>query len=142
MLSELSGRHDGLWKSTCFEVFTKANDSAAYQEFNFAPIFAWNAYQFDHWRSGMKPLALKNEPHLVDSRIDNRAPDFPDRYELSVILSAESQSQGPAMASLTAVIEEKDGTKSYWALAHPVGETPNFHHPDCFVARLPPVTAS
>ena len=37
---------------------------------------------------------------------------------------------------LSAVLEQQDGTKSYWALAHPPG-APDFHHPDCFVARLP-----
>ena len=37
---------------------------------------------------------------------------------------------------LSAVLEEKDGTKSYWALAHPA-EKPDFHAPDCFVAKLP-----
>jgi hypothetical protein len=38
---------------------------------------------------------------------------------------------------LSAVLEEKDGAKSYWALAHPPGDQPDFHHPDCFAARLP-----
>ena len=37
---------------------------------------------------------------------------------------------------LSAVLEEKDGTKSYWALAHPT-EKPDFHAAGCFVARLP-----
>jgi hypothetical protein len=37
---------------------------------------------------------------------------------------------------LSAVLEEKDGTKSYWALAHP-REKPDFHDPGCFAARLP-----
>jgi hypothetical protein len=37
---------------------------------------------------------------------------------------------------LSAVLEEKDGTKSYWAVAH-AAEKPDFHHPDCFAARLP-----
>jgi hypothetical protein len=38
--------------------------------------------------------------------------------------------------ALSAILEEKDGTKTYWALAH-ADERPDFHHPDCFVARLP-----
>ena len=38
---------------------------------------------------------------------------------------------------LSAVLEEQDGTKSYWALAHPVADKPDFHDPGCFVARLP-----
>jgi len=36
---------------------------------------------------------------------------------------------------LSAVIEEADGTKSFWALAHPPGR-PDFHHPDCFALTL------
>jgi hypothetical protein len=36
---------------------------------------------------------------------------------------------------LSAVLEENDGTKSYWALAHP-GDKPDFHAPGCFAARL------
>ena len=35
----------------------------------------------------------------------------------------------------TAVIEEADGTKSYWALAHP-SDKPDFHHPDSFALDL------
>ena len=37
---------------------------------------------------------------------------------------------------LSVVIEDTDGTKSYWALAHPPG-APDFHHPTCFAATLP-----
>ena len=37
--------------------------------------------------------------------------------------------------ALAAVIEEVDGTKSYWALRHPPGK-PDFHHPDCFALTL------
>jgi hypothetical protein len=34
------------------------------------------------------------------------------------------------------VIEETNGRKSYWALAHPPGK-PDFHHSDCFALGLP-----
>ena len=37
---------------------------------------------------------------------------------------------------LSAIIEETDGTKSYWALAHPPGEEPDFHDPACFALEL------
>jgi len=36
---------------------------------------------------------------------------------------------------LSAVLEETDGTKSYWALAH-CGEKPDFHDAGCFTAKL------
>jgi hypothetical protein len=57
--------------------------------------------------------------HLVGARRDHRV-DAGTNWELG----------------LSAVLEEKDGTKSYWALAHPPGDKPDFHHPDCFAARL------
>ncbi|QLQ12045.1 MAG: hypothetical protein HZY74_00360 [Brevundimonas sp.] len=43
---------------------------------------------------------------------------------------------GPCRIGLTAVIEDTDGTISYWALAHP-SDKPDFHHPDSFVLELP-----
>jgi len=38
---------------------------------------------------------------------------------------------------LSAILEEQDGTKSYWAIAHPPGDKPDFHDPACFAAHLP-----
>jgi hypothetical protein len=37
---------------------------------------------------------------------------------------------------LAAVIEERGGRISYWALAHPPGK-PDFHHSDCFTLEFP-----
>ncbi|HWK36912.1 DOMON-like domain-containing protein [Sphingomonas sp.] len=128
-------RMDGLWRSTCFELFVKEFRAAAYREFNFAPTGAWAAYGFDDWRTGMTPLEIE-APHLVDCRLDDRAGDYRQRYELDVVLAAHSLPARPGSASVTAVIEENDGTKSYWALRHPPGK-PDFHHPDCFAIELP-----
>lgn len=88
----------------------------------------------------MKTLDLAAEPHLVDSRIDDRKRKFPDTYELDVVLGPGIAARSSQKISLAAVIEEKDGIKSYWALAHPAGG-PNFHHPACFTA-LPPAIAT
>lgn len=130
-----SGRSDGLWRSTCFELFLKEAGSGAYREFNFSPSGAWNAYAFSDWRMGMKPLDVQAPPHLVDSRLDERRASFPAAYEMDVTLGTSAPKRRDAKLSLTAVIEETDGTKSYWALAHPPGN-PNFHHPDCFALEL------
>ncbi len=130
-------RRDGLWRSTCFELFFKGGGGSAYNEFNFAPPGAWNAYSFTDWRKGMLNIEVREYPHLVDMRLDDRKPDYPERYELDVVLPADLVPRNFMRMSLAAVLEEKDGTKSYWALAHPPGK-PNFHHPACFVAELPP----
>ncbi len=42
---------------------------------------------------------------------------------------------------LSAVIEEKAGAMSYWALNHPPGK-PDFHHKDCFALTLPAPASS
>ena len=53
---------------------------------------------------------------------------------LSVALSLEAMR---GRMGLSMVIEELDGTKSYWALAHPPG-APDFHHPACFAHQVEP----
>jgi len=56
-----------------------------------------------------------------------------DWYELAATVPpAES---GRWRVALTAVIEETNGTKSYWALKHPPGK-PDFHHADGFALEL------
>ena len=63
----------------------------------------------------------------------------PDRFDLAVevFLGPENPMlQLPRLQlGLSAVIEEVNGRKSYWALAHPVGK-PDFHHNDCFTLEL------
>ena len=84
---------------------------------------------------GRRAYQPDGEPRIVDSRTDGRKESFPARYELDVVISTDILALSPASVSLAAIIQEEDGAMSYWALAHPPGE-PNFHHPDCFVARL------
>jgi putative endonuclease len=131
-------RRDGLWTSTCFEVFVRPGPGSSYAELNFAPHRSWNAYSFTDRRRGMAPIEGRSDPHMVDSRLDDRRSAFPDSYQLDVILSNDWFPHSAARFGLSAVIEEKDGTKSYWALAHPDGP-PDFHDPACFVATLPAI---
>jgi len=133
------GRKGGLWKSTCFEMFLRPQ-GGGYDEYNFAPDSAWDAYRFADWREGMSSLPLRTNPYMVDSRIDERKLDFPERYALDVLLESEVLPSAGGTASFTAVIEETDGGKSYWALAHPSGDTPDFHHPACFALKVPPAS--
>ena len=123
-----SGRSDGLWRSTCFEAFIRG-EGDAYAEFNFAPSGGWAAYVFEDYRQ---------EPHDLDIR--DPAILF-GRSEREMILTVElglppEFARTAAPIALSAVIEELEGAKSYWALAHPDG-MPDFHAVDCFVAKLP-----
>jgi len=124
-----SQRADGLWKSTCFEMFLRDPRGESYFEYNFAPSCLWAAYAFDGYRQGMRDLDMAVEPHIEFD------PDRP--LELSVDLDLSATPNVPMLASISAVIEEQDGTMSYWALAHPPGNKPDFHHADCFVVEIP-----
>jgi hypothetical protein len=125
-------RADGLWRHTCFEAFVRAGEGEAYHEVNLSPSRAWAAYRFDDYRAGMavasiEPLETevllgKDELVLVATLVG-----FPDDAAWHVGLSA--------------VIEEKDGGISYWALRHPPG-APDFHHRDCFALELAPPARS
>jgi len=117
-------RADGLWKHTCFEAFIGA--ASGYFEFNFSPSTQWAAYRFDGYRSGMR------EAGIATPRIETSS--SPSRFELRAELTLPEGADG--RLGLSAVIEEKDGTKSWWALAHPPG-TPDFHDPACFALELP-----
>ena len=124
---------DELWQHTCFEVFVMPREGPKYMEVNLSPSTEWAAYQFDDYRDGMRPASI--EPaKIVSTRPKNR-------FELSAAIEIPDWADVPWRVNLTAVIEEKDGRKSYWALAHPDGP-PDFHNRDCFVAHLPPVETS
>jgi hypothetical protein len=119
-------RTDGLWQSSCFELFVSAPDTRAYQEFNFSPSTAWAAYQFEDYRDVMTELLMLQKPNI---KMKNSDLHFTLNVLLKLFLPAR------ARIGLSAVIEETDGTKSYWALAHPPGK-PDFHHRDCFAHQL------
>lgn len=127
-----AGRTDGLWNTTCFEVFVRRDDGEGYYEFNFAPSTCWAGYSLTNYRSGMVDAPL-DPPDI------NVAPD-PHCLTMSVTADLSPLTGLPPHASWTiaisAIIEEADGTKSYWALAHPPGE-PDFHDPACFTALVP-----
>ena len=120
-------RADRLWEHTCFELFAKPTGGEGYFEFNFSPSFQWAAYAFDGYRSGMRELSAE-DPEIA---VTPEPPHF--------FLAVEAMPLLPPVAmqiGLSAVIEETDGTKSYWAPRHPPGK-PDFHHPDCFALELP-----
>ena len=124
-------RTDELWQHTCFEAFLRAPPAAVYYELNFAPSTQWAAYRFSGYRSGRTVASDIGAPRF---KVQSDA----DSYELQASLDLDHLSNRPSgwRLGLSAVIEEADGQKSYWALAHPLGE-PDFHHIDNFAHELP-----
>jgi hypothetical protein len=123
-------RTDRLWQHTCFEIFIRAQSEEPYQEFNFAPSGQWAAYRFAARRSGMSDLDIA--PPVIETSLTAEG------LELHALLNVTGLVADKLwLVGLSAVVEEKNGCTSYWALAHPPGE-PDFHHPACFAVQLPP----
>jgi len=121
-------RTDGLWQTTCFELFLKGPDDQAYVELNLAPSEAWAAYDFTGYRAGMAPRPLP------------RCPDCTIRRGGSMLIfdAAVPMAGLPSLPweiGLSAVIEEEGGVTSLWALRHGEGKA-DFHAPACFAGRL------
>jgi hypothetical protein len=116
-------RADELWKHTCFEAFFKPAGADGYTEFNFSPSTRWAAYRFDRYRTGMANLHVDEPPIAVQSNAD------------VFVLEAVVTVPGAERLGLSAVIENINGEKSYWAAAHAPGK-PDFHHPDSFAIDL------
>lgn len=125
-------RADDLWQTTCFELFVRG-EGLAYHEYNFSPSAEWAAYAFDSYRTGMQDIPVVNEPIISVSQTPF---GLETHITLGLPLGIEATRIG-----FSAIIEETDGTKSYWALAHPDGP-PDFHHDACFAATLPPIAAA
>jgi hypothetical protein len=119
-------RADELWRTTCFEAFLRIPGTDGYREWNFSPSGAWAAYDFTGWREG------RTDPEVAEPYI--RLEDNFTWWALGATFPVEADAIWSL--GLSAVLEERDGTVSYWALAHPPGAKPDFHQPDCFAARL------
>lgn len=122
---QAAARADELWKHSCCEVFLGVGEG--YYEFNFSPSSQWAAYRFDGHRAGMR-AADTDAPAIAWARDGDAA-------RLAATIPLPPDAAGPI--GLSAIIEDVNGNRSFWALAHPPG-APDFHHAACFAAELPP----
>jgi hypothetical protein len=123
-------RVDGLWERTCFEAFIAPQGRAHYLELNFSPSTEWAAYAFDGYRQGMRPLPLPRAPEIAMNEAEG---EF--RVTADVDFGAIEDAPWPWCVGLSAVIADRAGTRSYWALRHPAAK-PDFHDAAGFVWRL------
>jgi hypothetical protein len=122
------GRADGLWQTTCFELFVQSQGATVYAEFNLSPSERWAAYDFAGYREGMANRPMPRDP-VCTPRKGQGVLIF------DAALPASALPPLPWRYGLTAVIEEQGGIKSYWSIAHPPGKA-DFHHEACFAAVL------
>lgn len=151
-----AGRGDELWRHTCFEAFVRVGPGSLYHEFNLAPSGEWACHRFDDYRHGMEiehhvgkpdigtymclePFAPGEAQGFSQWRFDPLDSLETPFFMMTAILDLSGTTlpiDQPWHLGLSAVIEERNGNISYWALNHPPGK-PDFHHPDCFALELP-----
>ena len=125
-------RTDGLWQSTCFELFVKIPGAVGYAEFNFSPSERWAAYDFSGYRAGMGERDMPRAPLCTPRRSTGGGRSV---LIFDAAIPAGALPPLPWDYGLTAVIEEAGEVRSFWAIAHEL-DKPDFHNPACFAARL------
>lgn len=125
-------RRDGLWRQTCAELFVGAVGAPGYLEWNLSPTGHWNLYRFDGYREGGRP-----EPAIVDAAPHVTRQTGQLAVEATLPLAPVRLADLALEVGVSAVIAEKGGALSHWALHHPA-ERPDFHDRRGFVLRLDP----
>lgn len=124
-----SRQHD-LWEHTCFEMFLSEPTSPVYWEVNLSPIGDWNIYRFSSYRTGM--VEEKRIQNLTSQREQH-----PNHFWLSCPLPLNTlalDSKGLEI-NVTAVLENRMGDLSYWAITH-ANHQPDFHHRQSFTVQI------
>ena len=128
--AKIPTRKYGLWEATCFEFFLGMEGSNRYWEFNISPSGDWNMFRFENYREGMiEDTIIKSLPFniLRDSNALFLSTDL-DMYRLAPV-------EFSFKISTTAVIKDKEGNISYWAVKH-CGEEADFHLRDSFLFNV------
>ena len=124
---------DNLWEHSCFEAFISVDREKAYREYNFSPSSQWAIYAFSDYRVKLNGEASES-PSIKRKQRDGE-------LIISVVLPSsclpDNPQKKPLLIGLSAVIETRDNTISYWALKHPMN-TPDFHHRESFNLRINP----
>ncbi len=111
-------RADGLWKSTCLELFIGDADEPSYYELNLSPSGAWNCFSFSDYRTGM-------------AQSDRLSPGVwqPDSLSLGCQLDCIPPIEtGMFTLGLSCVLDYGNNQLEYFSLGH--GSKPDFHARD------------
>ena len=124
-------RKNDLWKTTCFEFFISVKDKPKYWEFNLSPSGDWNVYVMDAYRqvNMREEKAFEQLPFEFDSNNAHLS------LKISVDVSPIIQPEQTLQIGIATIIQTKDVTETYWALAHPTPQA-NFHTRESFILSL------
>ena len=120
-------RKDDLWRATCFEFFIALPGCPEYWEFNMSPSSEWNVYRMDAYRQ----VNMREETIICQLPFEFQKDAGGYLLDISVDLNSIIQPKQSLQVGITAIIQTKDESETYWALAHP-GIHADFHLRDSF----------
>jgi hypothetical protein len=139
-LAPFPHRCDELWQATCVELFLALPGQESYRELNLSPSGDWAVYRLEDYRQGLTPDPAWSALPLRRKDADgngngNGNGDGILELQLGTPLPPELAAAPELEVAITAVLQGRDGTCSYWALLHP-GPEADFHRRESFALRL------
>jgi len=124
-------RKDDLWKTTCLEFFVAIEELPHYWEFNLSPSGDWNVYYMDAYRR----IGFREEMSIQRLQMETQKATNGFLLTADVDLNPIIRIEQMLEVGVTAVIQTKGGSETYWALTHPAPEA-DFHLRESFVLAL------
>lgn len=107
-----------LWQQTCFEAFIQPIGGSRYFEINLTTNKSWNVFEFMDYRNPQPPKEFI-KADLLSFKVEEN--------EIKAQVKFTGENFKKVKASICAVIQNKNGTSSYWSIKH-AGSKPDFHH--------------
>ncbi|HYH43254.1 MAG TPA: hypothetical protein VD867_14865, partial [Burkholderiales bacterium] len=92
----------------------------------------WAAFAFERYREAAALIDASLDPRIA---VQSDAERFTLKATVDLDHLSPHLARAPLSIGLSAVIEDRDGALSYWALAHLPGK-PDFHHAHAFALEL------
>ena len=124
-------RKDDLWKTTCLEFFVAIEDLPQYWEFNISPSGNWNVYHMDAYRR----IGFREETSIQQLQFEMQKLTNVFQLNAAVDLNPIIRVEQILEVGVTAVIQTKEGSETYWALIHPAPEA-DFHLRESFLLAM------
>lgn len=127
---------EGLWQSTCFEVFVNYNGSQ-YIEWNLSPSKEWYAYAFNAYRDPQPYILDAFRPDAQDAKEFKKKGVVVARIGIDRALKSLGvvDPENTKLAIGLSAVIKVNGELSYWALKHSA-EKPDFHRRESFTIEL------
>ena len=124
-------RRMALWEHTCFECFVADPTATGYTEVNVAPSGDWNCFDFQAYRLGMQ-ASSRASLHSMSVKLDGEQQTW---IHVELDLPGWSERADSLQLGLSAVIEDNQGQRHYYALRH-IDGNPDFHHRDTHILTI------